>query len=93
MKRILIVDDEPLIRYALEKALATAFREGVSVADGKSALHEMAPREFDLCLLDICLPDTNGLEITESLHEISPWTRVVIMTSSNRDCNMEKSIT
>ncbi len=91
-KRILIVDDEPLIRTAL----SAAFREDntlvTAVSCGSDALEEIDQNRFDLCFIDIHLPDMNGLNIMKAVKTVSPGTKIVIMTGSEVDDDMLKFI-
>jgi len=80
MKRILIVDDEPLIRFSLARALEDLAE--VETADtGSNANARINACFYDICFLDICLPDINGLDIMREISRISPETKVVIMTA------------
>ena len=91
-KRILIVDDDPLILYAISKAIC---RDGVeidTVSTGEEATARINSCPYDLCFLDIYLPDLDGLSILYRLKEISPETKVVIMTASYVDDDMKKAI-
>ncbi|MEE9609841.1 MAG: response regulator [Desulfatiglandales bacterium] len=91
-KRILIVDDDPLILYAISKAIC---RDGVeidAVSTGEEATARINSCPYDLCFLDIYLPDLDGLSIMYRLKEISPETKVVIMTASYVDDDMKKTI-
>lgn len=67
--RVLIVDDEPLARGALEKILSN--REDVvncdSTADPVEALTRLRENSYDVLLLDICLPEFSGIELLDSL--------------------------
>jgi CheY-like chemotaxis protein len=82
MKKILVVDDESLIRYALTAMLQSDRIEVKAVPSGTQALDEITSRFYDLCFLDIHLPDRDGLEIARTLKDISPGTKIVIMTGS-----------
>lgn len=92
MERILIVDDEPLILFALKKALSNDFRDVTSVETAQKALFEIASRSYDLCLMDMYLPDGNGIEAMKEILRISPDTKIIIMTASSLDNNHQKSI-
>lgn len=92
MKRILIIDDEPLIIFALAKALAHGPREIFTASTGGEALQLISERKFDLCLLDIYLPDISGLDIMNKIRELSPDTKVIIMTASNLNSDERESI-
>jgi DNA-binding response OmpR family regulator len=92
MKRILIVDDESLIRYSLTAALRRDDTTVESVACGKDGLSEFDRNSYDLCFLDIHLPDMNGLDIMKTFRKASPETKIVILTGSEVDDEMMKSI-
>lgn len=81
MARILLVDDENLILYSLSKTLKNDGSEVKAVANGKDALNEIRSSPYDICFLDVNLPDSNGLDLMKLVREISPSTRVVIMTA------------
>lgn len=92
VKRILIVDDDQLILYAISKAIC---RDGVEidmVSTGKEAIVRIKACLYDLGFLDICLPDINGLDIVNMLKEISPKTKVAVMTASHVEDNMRRAI-
>jgi two-component system nitrogen regulation response regulator NtrX len=68
MKTILIVDDEPAVRYGLRRALESKYR--VAEADSAEAAREALPREQpDLVLLDVVLPGQNGLSFLRWMRE------------------------
>ena len=78
---ILVVDDEKLIRWSLKERLT---REGYSVIeaeDGKSAASALDREVPDLALLDMRLPDTDGMSILKSIHERSPEVPVIMITA------------
>jgi len=78
--RILVVDDEPPIRRLLRTGLATQGFEIIEAADGESALAALVERH-DLVILDLGLPDTNGLEVLRHLRARGDATPVVILSS------------
>jgi DNA-binding response OmpR family regulator len=91
MNRILIIEDESLIRYSLTAALNDKDTEVIAMPDGKSGLKALGDWRFDFCFLDINLPDANGLELLSMIRELAPKTKVVMMTGSVVDQNaMEK---
>jgi len=92
MKSILIVDDERLILDGLSKSLSNEHTEIKVLETGEDALKEIALRFYDLCILDIRLPDINGLEVMRKIKEISPKTKVVIMTAYQVTEEMKKEI-
>jgi two-component system response regulator PilR (NtrC family) len=89
MKRILIVDDEPLIRFSLSRALK-GLAEVETADTGSNANARITSCFYDICFLDICLPDINGLDIMREISRKSPETKVVIMTAYADDSVRKK---
>lgn len=81
--RVLVVDDEPLIRWSLTETLADCGYQVVESADGHSARTAVkdASRAFDVVLLDYRLPDTEDLSLLASLRRMSPHTQFILMTA------------
>jgi DNA-binding NtrC family response regulator len=78
---VLIIDDEAAIRESLETLLEL---EGYSVESAATADHGLArigERPFDLVLLDLALPDRNGLELLTELHAHDPELSVIMITA------------
>ena len=80
-KKILIVDDEPEMRLALETTLKRENFQLACVEDGKQALEKIEDDDFDLVLTDVRMPKLNGLELLRSVKKKSPETKVVMMTA------------
>ncbi|MBI2955868.1 MAG: sigma-54-dependent Fis family transcriptional regulator, partial [Acidobacteria bacterium] len=78
--RILIVDDELVVRDSLEKWFSTEGYDVTAVAGGREALEALAQRDFDLALLDIKMPGMDGMELQARLREVRPELLVIIMT-------------
>jgi len=91
MKRILIVDDEPLVLYGLSKTVHD-LAEVKTVTTGEEAILELRSFFYDLCFLDIHLPDMNGLDVMKKVKEISPETKIIIMTASHVNDDMKRAI-
>src|SRR4030065_170245 len=92
MKKILVADDELLILYALSRALQGAQTEVKTVRTGKDALREIKDHSYDLCILDIYLPDMVGLDLVDILNKTAPATKIIVMTASEVDADMMKTI-
>ncbi|WP_309662058.1 response regulator transcription factor [Sphingomonas sp.] len=78
--KILIVDDEPQIRTLLKATLARAGYRVVEAANGREALNAKAIDRPDLILLDLGLPDRDGLELVEALRA-DPASRLIILSA------------
>jgi DNA-binding NtrC family response regulator len=81
MAKILVVDDEQVMRAFLERALKKLGHEVELVSSGEEALERFTPRTFQLVLSDLRMPGMSGLELLERLIELDPRTGVVIMTA------------
>jgi two-component system KDP operon response regulator KdpE len=81
MTRILIVDDEPQILRALRINLQARRYEVDTAADGAEALHSAATHHPDLVVLDLGLPDIDGIEV---IRKLRTWTPIPIVILSGR---------
>jgi two-component system copper resistance phosphate regulon response regulator CusR len=81
MSRILIVEDEARIASFLEKGLRANGFTAVVATDGAEALALSLSGEFDLLILDLGLPDRDGLEVLNELRGKDPRLPVVILTA------------
>jgi len=79
-QKILVVDDEAPFRVAMRRLLEKTYTV-VEAETGSSALQLAQKEEPDLILLDIALPDANGLELLPQLKELRPSPTVVMITA------------
>jgi len=79
-KRVLLVDDEVLIRYTLAHTLRRDGVEIVAVSSAEEALRALETQAFDLCFLDVRLPGMGGLEAFRVIRRRRPQTRIVLMS-------------
>lgn len=77
---ILVVDDEERIRVLLSRALSDVGHRVVGVPDGDSALTQLRAQDFDLMLLDLVLPRTNGLGVLDRLPDLPSPPPVIVLT-------------
>ncbi|WP_371618305.1 response regulator [Streptomyces sp. NBC_00454] len=87
MTRVLVVDDEPQIVRALVINLKARKYEVDAAADGAGALELAAARHPDVVVLDLGLPDMDGVDVIKGLRG---WTRVPILVLSARHSSDEK---
>jgi two-component system KDP operon response regulator KdpE len=87
--RVLVVDDEPQILRALRINLHARHFEVVTAADGAGALEAAKAQRPDLLILDLGLPDTDGVDVIRSLRG---WTDVPIVVLSGRAGSSDKVI-
>lgn len=80
--RVLVVDDEPLIRWSLTETLSDAGHTVQEAGDTVEVLHALAgSAPFDVVLLDYRLPDSNDLNLLSTIRRLSPESRVIMMTA------------
>jgi len=80
MKRILVVDDEEIVRYSLKNILSSNGFEVEDVGSAEEALKLLYDKSFHLVLTDIVLEGMGGLELLENIKVISPKTLVIVIT-------------
>jgi len=83
-KRILIVDDEPLIVKGLKYSLEQDGYETASAADGDEAVQTFFAGQFDLVLLDVMLPKASGIEVCQRIREKSN-VPIIMLTAKGED--------
>jgi DNA-binding response OmpR family regulator len=81
MKRILVADDEANIRLLFEAVLTEEGHEVTSVATGREAVRKIIKDDYDLIILDIKMPDMNGLEVVQKIRELKKTTPVMICSA------------
>ena len=78
---ILIVDDEPLQRWAVKKQLTAWGYDVVEAGDGHSAVEIYSAQMPDLALLDLKLPDQTGLDVLRQIKAVDPGVVAIMMTA------------
>ncbi|HEX4054045.1 MAG TPA: sigma-54 dependent transcriptional regulator [Tepidisphaeraceae bacterium] len=81
MARILIVDDQDMMRDSLAQILVREGHEVVAAVDGASAVARLGPARFDLLITDLRMPKMSGLELMAEARRLRPDMPVVLMTA------------
>lgn len=79
-RQILVVDDEAAVRSGITQVLSRQKLSVTAVADGAQALEALARQSFGVVLLDIKLPDLDGVELLRLLRQDFPETEVIMIT-------------
>ncbi len=79
-ERILVVDDDKLVRDSLQSLIANAGYVVDVAKSGEEAESKSAVTYYNVALIDIRLPNANGIELLERLKEYVPKTRKIILT-------------
>ncbi len=80
--KFLIVDDHAIVRRGIKEVLSQEFSQWavLEVARGRDALHMVNQEEIDLVILDIHLPDKNGIEVLKEIKLMRPTLPVIILS-------------
>ena len=81
MAHILVVDDEPAVRRALERALRLEQHEVELAENGEQALDQLAERPVDAVVLDVMMPGVDGLEVCRRMRAGGDKTPVLMLTA------------
>jgi two-component system, OmpR family, response regulator MprA len=81
MARVLVVDDEPAVRGALERALRLDAYDVALAADGREALDLLAAVQHDVVVLDLSMPHVDGLEVCRRLRAVGDRTPVLMLSA------------
>ncbi len=80
-KRVLVVDDEPEVTFALQAYFLGKGYEMLTALEGMQAMRYLRQHPVDLVLLDMKMPGVNGIEVLKFIHSQSPATRVIVVTA------------
>jgi CheY-like chemotaxis protein len=80
LKKVLVVDDDPVISHSFNRVLAGKGYVVVSAENGQEALKKIANEEYDAVFTDIRMPGEDGIEVARQVRAERPWMPVVIIT-------------
>ena len=83
-KKILLVDDEPLILKGLKYSLEKDGYQTESASDGEEAIERFESGSFDMILLDVMLPGLDGIEVCQRIREVSN-VPIIMLTAKGED--------
>jgi len=88
---VLVVDDEPLICWALKRHFSGRDMSVHTVGNCVEALGELREKPYGIVLLDIHLPDGSGLDLLKEIKEISPGTKVIVISADGTEQNRQRA--
>ena len=80
VKSICILDDDASVRHSIEHLLDSDGLEALGFEEAEDFLAHARSHAVSLAVLDVWMPKTSGLEVQARLHEVSPDTKVIVMT-------------
>ncbi|HKQ61763.1 MAG TPA: response regulator [Candidatus Polarisedimenticolaceae bacterium] len=83
MKQILVVDDDASTRHLVQGLLKKAGHSVTACADGASALEQLAAARYDLVLLDVWMPELDGIAVLGRMRELPQTPPVIVMTTDD----------
>jgi AmiR/NasT family two-component response regulator len=81
MARILLVEDDPLVRHGFVTQLTAGGHSVVAVATGQAAITAATATAPDLAVLDVGLPDIDGIQCARRLRELKLWMPIIFLTA------------
>ena len=93
-RRVLVVDDEPLIRWSVTETLANLDLDVEQAVDAASTLRAIldSVEPFDVIVLDLRLPDMKDLSLLGTIRQLMPGASVVLMTAFGTDDVVERAV-
>ena len=79
-RKVLVVDDDPVVGASIDRVLSTKGYAVISAASGQEALDRIANEDYDVVYTDIKMPGMSGLEVARRVKASRPWLPVVIIT-------------
>ena len=92
MARVLLVDDESMIRDMLRRMLEARGHQVLEAGDGPAALELYEAERPDMVLLDLVMPGMNGLETLVELRKLDPEARIAMLTSMRQEDTVRRAI-
>jgi len=87
LKKILVVDDDPVVAKSFDRVLASKGYAVITAASGAEALARLAREDYDAVYTDIKMAGMDGLQLASRLKEKRPWLPVVIVTGYGSEAN------
>ena len=89
MAKILVVDDEKLIREMIYKYATHEGFDVVLAVDGRVAIDKFGKEDFDVCIIDIMMPDMSGYDTLKKMREIKE-VHAIFLTALGEEYDMVK---
>ncbi len=88
-RRVLLVDDDAIMRESVRRALEQEQWEVTEAANGRVALEQLASTGFDVILLDLMMPEMDGFEFLVRMHQRPEWQDIPVLVLTAKDLSPE----
>jgi two-component system KDP operon response regulator KdpE len=85
MSRIVLIDDNEMVREAIARMLETGGHEVIAAATGAQALHALATAAVDLVITDLFLDGEDGRDVIVAIHRLHPELPIIAMSGTDED--------
>src|SRR5512143_789089 len=90
--RVLVVDDDPILRMQLQHLLAKFVAEVRAAADGAQGLATWREWRPDVTVTDILMPEMDGLEMSRAIKAEDADAQIVVITADTADVNLKRAL-
>ncbi len=87
MSRVLLIDDDELVRVSLMKVLENAGHEVVTAGDGNEGMKFFKENDFDIVITDLIMPEKDGIETILDMKKTSPDMPIIAISGGGRFSN------
>jgi CheY-like chemotaxis protein len=91
LKRVLVVDDDPVVGKSFERVLEPKGYAVIAAANGAEALARLEAESYDMVYTDIKMPGMDGIEVARRIKASRPWLPVVIVTGYGTEANEKEA--
>ncbi|HTT79373.1 MAG TPA: response regulator [Stellaceae bacterium] len=89
MSKILVIDDDPMVRKAIGRILDRRGYDVVMAGDGRHGLKLFESEQPDLVITDIIMPEREGIETIRAIHKICPGAKIIAISGGGRVGNVD----
>ena len=91
-KKVLVVDDADFMRMMLEDILTHFGHTVLQAKDGQEGLDILHDEAVEVCVLDICMPGMDGIEVLKRIKEAYPEIKVVMLSALSQESNVKQAL-
>jgi two-component system chemotaxis response regulator CheY len=89
MPKILVIDDDPLVRSTIARLLSRAGYDFVLAGDGKRGLELFESEQPELVITDLIMPEKEGIETIRAIREMRPEAKIIAISGGGRLGNLD----